>query len=104
MPSLNALLATALLAFTSYNIHAGPGLGTITLRLSQFAFAAWVFAIYGDGLAEIVGLSSTLVGVEVYRPVRAGARLVRSNRFRAGHQRAALAVVRVIDVMIFCRR
>lgn len=55
MPSLNTLLSTALLAFTFYNIHASPGLGTITLRLSLFAFAAWVFEIYGDGLAEIVG-------------------------------------------------
>jgi hypothetical protein len=59
MPLLNTLLSTAVLAFTLYNIHASPGLGTITIRLSLFAFAAWVFAIYGDGLAEIVGLSSS---------------------------------------------
>jgi len=58
MPSPNTLLATAVLAFILYNIHASPALGAITIRLSLFAFAAWVFAIYGDGLAETVGLSS----------------------------------------------
>jgi len=58
MPSLNTLLTTAVLAFILYNIHASPALGTITVRLALFAFAAWVLAAYGDGLADIIGLSS----------------------------------------------